>query len=277
MRLRIAALVASILAVLMLSGWWIITQRRNVTAREHAAALSRASREPGVLIPDPTLEPGVIMVELIPAGPSIELLEPAMIRIGQQTRQWSRGRRVRFVDMGGARNLRVSVLGDYLAEGAWLDWPRGGGGARVALRAIPIDPTMPSPPYERQLEISNKDPRDLIVWWKQSNIVVSETKVPRAAGRDAIAAHLQNEWTTQGYHRDPSDRRFDRAIVRFEPETHFHDVFPLVDAILATKRTINQAGEARSVPAFQVSLQPAPQVPPARPDLDDGRSRAAPF
>ena len=273
MRLRLAALIASILAVLLLGGWFIKRRLDLREERERAAAIERASREPGVLIPDPSLPPGVIVIELIPAGPSIELSDPATIRFGQSTRLWSPKSRARFEEMGGLRGQRVSVTGDYFAESAWLDVPPGGSGARIALRAIPIDPPMIGAPFERQLEVSSTDPNHIVIWWKRENIVVAELKVPRAAPPGALAAAIKKEWESSGSHRDPSDRRLDRAVVRFEPGALFHDIFPLVDAILATKRTMAMAGEARVVPAFGVSVQPA--LPSSRPrrDLDVERAR----
>lgn len=278
MRLRLAALIAPILAVLLLGGWWFIEHRRDVIEREHAIAISRAAEEPGVLIPDPALSPGVIEIDLVPAGPSIELPEPATIRFGQQTRHWSPGRRASFEAMTGARNERISVLGDYLVESVRVDVPTSKTGAQVALRAIPIDPPMLGPTTEKQLEIDNSDPNDIIVVWKQGRVVVSETKVPRASGRAAHAAFIQKEWTMQGSHRDPMDRRFDWAVVRFGAEQIFLDIFPLVDAILATQRTVKLPdGGTDSVPAFRISLQPAPRRPPARPDLDERMPRPAPY
>lgn len=259
--------------MLLLGGWFIKRRLELREEREHAAAVERAAREPGVLIPDPSLPPGVIVIELIPAGPSIELFDPATIRFGQSTRLWSPKSRARFEGMGGLRGQRVSVTGDYFAEGAWLDVPPGGSGARIALRAIPIDPPRIGPPFERQLEVSGMDPSHIILLWKVTNIVVAETKVPRAAPPDALAAAIKKDWERLGSHRDPSDRRIDRAVVRFEPGALFHEIFPLVDAILATKRTMAVAGEARVVPAFDVSVQPALPSPRPRPDLDMERAR----
>jgi hypothetical protein len=80
-----------------------------------------------------------------------------------------------------------------------------------------------------------------------------------------------------GSHRDPSDRRFDWAIVRFETGWHFDDVFPLVDAILATRRTITRDGKSPTVPAFRVSVQPPLQRPVPGPDFELGKPRAPTF
>jgi hypothetical protein len=272
MRPRLAALITSLLAALALGGW-VIKRSIDAKKREHAAALSRAPREPGVLIPDPALSPGVIEVDLVPAGPEIALPMPATIRVGRQALPWSAGHPARFEEMAGRRDQRVSVLGEYLVEGAVFDVPHGGTGARVALRAIPIDPPSLGSPMEKYIEVSTTDPDAFVVWWKQSNIVIAESKVPRAGPRGALAAHLQKEWMMSGNHRDPSDRRRDRAVVRFEPGTHFNEIFPLVDEILTPKRPMMVAGESRAVPAFYVSVQPAPPSPARHPDLDMARPR----
>lgn len=271
---RVKALIALLLAGVMLGGWYL-KHRRDVNEREHAAALERTLREPGVLVADPALSPGIIAVELIPAGPTIDLPTPASIRLGQQTRLWSPGTRARFEERPGQRGIRVSVTGDYIAESAWLDVPLNGSGARVALRAIPIDPPMVGPPGEKQLEISSPNPSDIVIVWKQSSIVVSEIKVPRATPRDALAAAIQKEWAIQGSHRDPADRKFDRAIIRVEPGASFFDIFPLLDALLATRRTVSKDGEIRPVPAFYVSVQPVIPLPRPGPDRDVVRPRAA--
>jgi hypothetical protein len=276
MRHRLAGLITLILAALLLGGWFI-KWRIDVNEREHEAALERASREPGVLVLDPALSSGVLEVELIPAGPSIELPMPASIRVGQRTLPWSAGRPARFEEMAGKRHQRISVVGEYLVESASVDVPPSGSGARIALRAIPIDPPMIGPPFEKQLEISTSDPDVIELLWKQTNIVVAARKVPRAGSRDALAAEIQKDWMMMGSHRDPSDRRFDWAIVRFETGWHFDDVFPLVDAILATRRTITRDGKSPTVPAFRVSVQPPLQRPVPGPDFELGKPRAPTF
>lgn len=275
MRPRVAAVVASLLAVLSLCGW-LIKRRLDAKERDHAAAILRASREPGVVVLDPALSPGVLEVELIPAGPSIELSTPATILVGRESQRWPVGGRTRFQDMAGRRDQRISVIGDYLVEGPSLDIPQAGSGARVALRAIPIDPPTVAGQFERQLEILSVDPDDIIVVWKQSVIVVSETKVPRAGGRAALAALVQREWSQMGSHRDPSDRKLDRAVVRMPSGALFYEIFPLVDALLEPKRSMSVGGEQRVVPAFDVSVQPALTSRPRRNDDLDAENPRPP-
>lgn len=269
MRPRVAAVIVSLLAVLLLGGW-LLKRRADANQREHAAALARASREPGVVVVDPVLSPGVLEVELIPAGPSIELSVPATILVGREGLRWSPGGRTRFQDMAGKRDQRVSVIGEYLVEGPSLDIPQGGSGARVALRAIPIDASSVGPPFEKQLEILTTDPSDFLLVWKQSTVVVAESKVPRAGGRDALAARVEVEWKQMGSHRDPADRKLDRAVIRAPSGALFYEIFPLVDAILATKRSMILGGEGRVIPAFDVSVQPAITSPARRYDDLDG-------
>jgi hypothetical protein len=68
-----------------------------------------------------------------------------------------------------------------------------------------------------------------------------------------------------GGHRDPSDRRFDQAIVRATPGAPFEEIFAVVSSIFATTREIKvSSGERREAYAFNVSVQPplpAPEPP----------------
>ena len=50
-----------------------------------------------------------------------------------------------------------------------------------------------------------------------------------------------------------------------------------LDALLATRRTVNRDGESHAVPAFYVSVQPVIPLSRPRPDRDVGRPRAADF
>lgn len=253
-----------VLITVMLSRW-LLAQRTATTAREHVAAVARAAREPGTLIVDPALPAGVVEIDLIPGATDLELSRPATIRIGEQALPWEAGHGARFAGLAGKRELRVSVAGAYLVEDASLDVPAGGRGRRVSLRAIPIDPPAIGAPFERDLEVGPASPEAFFVWWKQLGIVVAEVRVPR----DALAAAIGKEWQTVGRYKDPAEPKRDRAVVRFEPTSPFPVVLAMVEAIVATKRTMLRGGERLTVPAFEVSVQPP--LPAGSPPSKGGR------
>jgi hypothetical protein len=251
-----------------LAGFYGIAQalvevREGAAAREHGAALVSAAAEPGRLVTDPLLPAGVVEVDLAAAAPDLEPHEPATVRVGARRSAWSPESPARFEGLARDRRHAVAITGPYLAEGVSFAVPTGAHGARLAVRAIPIDPwqaysaAAPGQTPEKVLEIDLTRLDALAVVWKVGPIVVSETTVPRPPG-PALAARVRDEWKQQGGHRDPADRKLDQAIVRVASTTPFDAIFPVAEAILATRRDLNRAGAVRSIPAFNVSVQVRP-------------------
>ena len=69
-----------------------------------------------------------------------------------------------------------------------------------------------------------------------------------------LAAKIESEWKTVGSHRDPTDRKFDQAILHTDNETPYVYLIGVIDAIYQARRPFNVAGKAEQVPAFNVTF-----------------------
>jgi biopolymer transport protein ExbD len=100
--------------------------------------------------------------------------------------------------------------------------------------------------------------------WKQAGTVISERRVPRApieAGDGAdralrypeLAREVEKEWTRQGVHVDPGDRRVDQAILHSDDRAPYRELVAVMDAIHATHRSVRSPnGSSVRVPAFNL-------------------------
>jgi hypothetical protein len=260
MRARPVAALVAILATVALGGW-LVARRGVAGERAHDAAVTRAAREPGTFVPDPALPTGVVEIDLTPAAPQLDVARPATLRIGERALRWE-GSGVRFEGLAGARGLRPTVAGAYLAEGAAFDVPAAGPGGQVALRVIPVDTAEMAAPLDRYFEM-RADADAFVLWWRQGNYVVSEDRVPRAAPREVLVATIRRLWEERTAHKDPADDGHDRAVVRFAAGAAFQDVLPLVEATLAPTRPVMLEGQRRAESVFLVSVQP-PGAPISR-------------
>jgi len=69
-----------------------------------------------------------------------------------------------------------------------------------------------------------------------------------------LAAKISSEWATVGAHRDPTDRKFDQAILHTDNETQYAYVIAVIDAIYQAHRPFNVGGRTEQVSAFNVTF-----------------------
>jgi hypothetical protein len=275
------------IVVLTVLARWLAGHRERALDGEHDAAIARARAAPGTPVIDPTLPAGVVEIDLVPVNPEFALERPATIQAGPQRCAWTRGLSASFIDLAEDRRHPVSVAGPYAAEAFSFTPPGGSRGARIAVRAIPIEPARPYFPSpdgftpERVLWVRTTQPEKIELVWKQGATVVAMVDVPRAPGETrlaGLAGRIQTEWKQQGGHRDVSDRKVDQAMVVVAPTAPFDEIFPVVEAVQATTREMKLgSGEIITVPVFNVTVQP-PAPPVARPraeasEDDDGPRR----
>lgn len=98
--------------------------------------------------------------------------------------------------------------------------------------------------------------------WRQAGTVLSETKVPRspqsfgsATRYPDLARVITAEWTRQGAHTDPSDRRVDQVVLHADDKAPFKEIVGVLDAINATQRDMRFGdGLLRKIAAFQTTF-----------------------
>jgi biopolymer transport protein ExbD len=118
---------------------------------------------------------------------------------------------------------------------------------------------------EKQLNIEMRSTDKFVLIWKQAGTVISTLDVPRKDVIDKqgnvkvvrfpdLAAKVESEWKTVGTHRDPSDKKFDQAILHTDNETPYGAIIGVIDAVYQAHRPYTAGGKTESVPAFNVTF-----------------------
>jgi len=112
----------------------------------------------------------------------------------------------------------------------------------------------------------NVGENDFRLIWKQEGSVVSEIHVPRNAVEvgegnqrfvryPELAKAIEKEWTSQGAHRDPSDRKADQAVLHSDDRLPFREIVAVLDALNAAQRDIKlPSGSLARMPAFNTTF-----------------------
>jgi len=140
---------------------------------------------------------------------------------------------------------------------------------------INADAQVPGPPRpdveqdkvepEKQLHVEMRSPEKFVLIWKQAGTVISTIDVPRKDDLQLegptkvvryldLAAKIDSEWKTVGQHRDPSDKKFDQAILHTDNETAYVYIIGVIDAIYQAHRPFSYGGKTEQVPAFNVTF-----------------------
>jgi biopolymer transport protein ExbD len=145
----------------------------------------------------------------------------------------------------------------------------------TSMARINADAQVPGPPRpdqevekqepEKQLHIEMRGTDKFVLIWKQAGTVISTIDVPRKddvitqgsaklVRYPDLAAKIESEWKTVGSHRDPSDRKFDQAILHTDNETPYLYVIGVIDALYQPHRPFAFGGKTEPVPAFNVTF-----------------------
>jgi hypothetical protein len=142
---------------------------------------------------------------------------------------------------------------------------------------INADAQVPGPPRpdqeidkvepEKQLHVEMRQPDHFTLIWKQGGQIVTTIDVPRKDNAEKVgggqarvirypdlAAKIESEWKTVGQHRDPSDKKFDQAILHTDNETQYSNIIGVIDAIYQPKRGYTVGGKNQQMPAFNVTF-----------------------
>jgi biopolymer transport protein ExbD len=118
---------------------------------------------------------------------------------------------------------------------------------------------------EKQLHIEMRSTDKFVLIWKQAGTVISTLDVPRKDVIDKqgnvrvirfpdLAAKVESEWKTVGTHRDPSDKKFDQAILHTDNETPYGAIIGVIDAVYQAHRPFTAGGKTENVPAFNMTF-----------------------
>lgn len=140
---------------------------------------------------------------------------------------------------------------------------------------INADAQVPGPPRpdvqqedkepEKQLHIEMRSPEKFVLIWKSGSTVVNSIDVKRADNIQEengqylvrypdLARKIQEEWKSNGSHREASDSKLDQAVLHTDNETEYFKIIGVIDAIYATQRPRNAGGKAEPGPAFNVTF-----------------------
>jgi len=138
---------------------------------------------------------------------------------------------------------------------------------------INADARVPGPPRPEEeidkvekpktLHVEMRGERKFQLVWKEGSTVVNTIDVERKAvpiGEQGdvqypeLAKKIEKEWQTNGAHRAPTDKKFDRAVLHVDNTTAFKDVVAVIDAIYTPKRDYVVGGTSEKLPAFNVTF-----------------------
>src|SRR5947208_11415516 len=119
-------------------------------------------------------------------------------------------------------DLLMVTISFLLITAVWTHMARINADAQVPGPPREVEPEKIEP--EKQLHVEMRQPDKFVLIWKQAGTVISTIDVPRKDNLQMegatkvvryldLAAKIDSEWKTVGQHRDPSDKKFDQAIL----------------------------------------------------------------
>ncbi len=161
-------------------------------------------------------------------------------------------------------DLLMVTIAFLLTTAVWVTNSRINADAQVPGPPDPqkeLEPTTP----EKVLNLHINDNEFALVW-KQGSTVVSEVKVEKksveaGSGREAtirypdLAKKIEQEWTQQGGHRDPSDKKLDQCVLHTDNKSPFKEIVAVLDALYSPKREMKfPDGTSKQVPVFNMTF-----------------------
>ena len=161
-------------------------------------------------------------------------------------------------------DLLMVTISFLLITAVWTNMARINADAQVPGPPRPDQEVEKTEP-EKQLHVEMRGTEKFVLIWKQAGTVISTIDVPRKDDINVqgnakvvrypdLAAKIDSEWKTVGAHRDPTDRKFDQAILHTDNETPYMFVIGVIDAIYQPHRPFSVGGRSEQVPAFNVTF-----------------------
>jgi biopolymer transport protein ExbD len=120
---------------------------------------------------------------------------------------------------------------------------------------------------EPRLHVQTQDSSKFLLVWKEGSTVVRTSEVPREPIRvthgkegksmttfPALAAQITEEWKVAGLHRDPTDKKFDHAVVHTANDMPYGEIIALMDAISKPKRGVVHGTKTEPIAAFEMTF-----------------------
>lgn len=155
-------------------------------------------------------------------------------------------------------DLLMCTIAFLLITAVWVTNSRMNADAQVPGPPNPDKELTPQTP-EKVLNLHVGE-SDFALIWKQGATVVSEIRVPKNTTEGDIirypelAAKIKTEWETNGSHRDPSDKKFDQAIMHSDNRTPFKEIIGVLDALYATRRMVKLPDSEKELPVFNMTF-----------------------
>jgi biopolymer transport protein ExbD len=169
-------------------------------------------------------------------------------------------------------DLLMVTISFLLITAVWVQSSRIDANANVPGPATDVPPCTdasgaPCKP-EARLHVQSTDPSKFVLVWKEGATVVRTAEVPREASRTkigkdgkaivafpALAARINEEWKAAGVHRDPTDKKFDKAVVHAGNDMPYGEIVAVMDAVSQPKRSIGTSpGRAAQAAAFEMTF-----------------------
>jgi biopolymer transport protein ExbD len=161
-------------------------------------------------------------------------------------------------------DLLMVTISFLLITAVWSHMARLNADAQVPGPPRPTEEVQKQEP-EKQLHIEMRSADKFVLIWKQAGTVISTVDVPR---KDVVekegqvkvirfpdlASKVESEWKTVGTHRDPSDKKFDQAILHTDNETPYGAIIGVIDAVYQVHRPFSAGSKTENVPAFNVTF-----------------------
>lgn len=155
-------------------------------------------------------------------------------------------------------DLLMCTIAFLLITAVWVTNSRMNADAQVPGPPNPDKELTPQTP-EKVLNLHVGE-SDFALIWKQGATVVSEIRVPKNNSEGEIirypelAAKIKTEWEQNGSHRDPSDKKFDQAIMHSDNRTPFKEIIAVLDALYATRRLVKLPDSEKELPVFNMTF-----------------------
>ena len=161
-------------------------------------------------------------------------------------------------------DLLMVTISFLLITAVWTTMARINADAQVPGPPRPdVEQTKTEP--EKQLHVEMRAPDKFQLIWKQGANVVNTRDIPRKdnvitnnsaklLSFPELAREIEADWKVNGSHRDPSDKKFDTAILHTDNETPYFQVIAVIDAIYGTHRPFATGAKTEQVPAFNVTF-----------------------
>jgi hypothetical protein len=165
------------------------------------------------------------------------------------------------------RDEQASVVKSVIVTAAYAGYPNGALLVRVPAKTggelvasyLNVDVNLrvagepPPKEIERELHMALSSHGVVLLKWQEGNKALGDV-FPSGLPVAKLATDIGHGWNDRGLHHEPTDKRFDQAILHVDNDTPYALIVVALDAVHATKRKLAVAGNEELVPAINVSL-----------------------